>query len=88
MPRYFFHVIDGTSEPDETGTELPDIYAAQAQGVRLSAEILQEIGAQFWNGTDWRLEVTDEHDQIQFVLHFAAEEPTTLADPRPDPPTP
>ena len=61
MPRYFFHVIDGTSLRDETGTELPDIYTAQAQAIRLSAEIPREMGAKFWNGTEWKLEVADEH---------------------------
>jgi hypothetical protein len=32
------------------------------------------MGAEFWNGTDWKLEVTDEQDQIMFVLRFSAEE--------------
>ena len=88
MPLYFFHVIDGTSSRDETGTELPDIYTAQAQAIRLSAEILREMGAQFWNGTEWKLEVADEHDRILFVLHFSAEERMSLADPEPDPSPP
>ena len=87
MPLYFFHVIDGYSHRDESGTELPDIYTAQAQAIRLSAEILREMGARFWNGTEWKLEVADEHDRILFILHFSAEERMTLADPRPNPPT-
>ena len=88
MPRYFFHVIDGTSSCDETGTELPDIYTAQAQAIRLSAEILQEMGARFWSGTEWKVEVTDEQGRILFVLHFSAEECIPLADPEPDPSPP
>jgi len=88
MPLYFFHVIDGTSHRDETGTDLPDIYTAQAQAIRLSAEILREMGARFWNGTEWKLEVTDEHDRILFVLRFSAEEGMALADPGPDPSPP
>ncbi|MET0429691.1 MAG: hypothetical protein ABW026_14495 [Microvirga sp.] len=87
MPRYFFHVIDGTSSRDETGTDLPDIYTAQAQAIRLSAEILREMGAKFWNGTEWKLEVADDHDRILFVLHFSAEERIPPVDLPPDPAT-
>ncbi len=74
MPRYFFHVIDGTSARDEDGTELASIYVAQAEAIRLSGEILRDMGARFWDGTQWRLEVADEQDQVLFVQHFSAEE--------------
>jgi uncharacterized protein DUF6894 len=74
MPRYFFHVMDGYSARDTEGTELPDIYAAQDQAIRTSGEILRDMGAEFWNGTEWTLEVTDESDQILFVLRFSADE--------------
>jgi len=74
MPRYFFHVTDGYSARDAEGTELPDIYAAQDQAIRTSGEILRDMGAEFWNGTEWMLEVTDESDQILFVLRFSADE--------------
>ena len=74
MPLYFFNVIDGYSELDDTGTELPDTYTAQTEAVRLSGEIIRDMGAQFWAGTEWRLEVTDERCKILFVLRFSAEE--------------
>jgi len=80
MPRYFFHVTDGYSARDTEGTELPDIYAAQDQAIRTSGEILRDMGAEFWNGTEWTLEVTDESDQILFVIRFSADE---RLDPRP-----
>jgi hypothetical protein len=53
---------------------LPDIYAAQRQAVRTSGEILREMGAKFWNGTEWKLVVADEQGQILFTLRFSAEE--------------
>ncbi len=74
MPRYFFHVYDGSSSPDLDGTELADLYTAQAEAIRTSGEILRDMGAKFWNGTEWKLEVTDESDQVLFVLRFSAEE--------------
>jgi hypothetical protein len=75
MPRYFFHIRDSNS-------------TAQAQAIRLSGEILQERGAQLPTGAEWRLEVADEHGCILYVVHFSAEQNTTLADPQPNPPTP
>ncbi|GEO19055.1 DUF6894 family protein [Microvirga aerophila] len=80
MPRYFFHVTDGYFTRDTEGTELPDIYAAQDQAIRTSGEILRDMGAKFWNGTNWKLEVADEHDQILFTLRFSAEEQVVLPD--------
>jgi hypothetical protein len=72
--------MDGYSARDTEGTELPDIYAAQDQAIRTSGEILRDMGAEFWNGTEWTLEVTDESDQILFVIRFSADE---RLDPRP-----
>ena len=74
MPRYFFNVYDGYSSLDTDGTELPDIYTAQGEAIRLSGEILREVGAKFWNGTEWRLEVTDADGAVLFVLSFSAQE--------------
>ena len=78
MPRYFFHVIDGYSAPDIEGTELRDIYTAQDQAIRTSGEILRDMGAKFWNGTEWKLEVADEQGQVLFMLRFSSEEHPTL----------
>ena len=74
MPRYFFNVYDGYSSLDQDGTEFPDIYTAQNEAIRLSGEILREEGGRFWNGTEWRLEVTDVSGVVLFVLHFSAHE--------------
>ena len=32
------------------------------------------MGALFWNGAEWRLEVADERHRILFTLRFSAEE--------------
>ncbi len=85
MPRYFFHVTDGYSTRDPEGTELPGIYAAQHMAIRTSGEILREMGARVWDGTEWKMEVADEHDRILLTLRFLAEEHTDLAAPSPDP---
>lgn len=60
MPRYFFHVRDGTVVLDEVGVELPDMASAQATAVQLSAEILKEgVIIPLWIDLQWRVEVTD-----------------------------
>ena len=41
MPRYFFHVHDGVSFPDDEGTELRDLHAARAAAVTMSGEMLK-----------------------------------------------
>jgi hypothetical protein len=88
MPRYFFHAFDGYSTYDTEGTELSDIYAAQHQAIRTSGEMLRDMGARFWDGTDWKLEVTDEQGQVLFTLRFSAEERPALTDLPPDPGAP
>ena len=85
MPRYFFHVYDGYTSVDDEGTELPDVYTAQAEAICMSGEILRDMGAKFWDGTEWRMEVADERSQILFVLHFSAEERFALTGTSPDP---
>jgi hypothetical protein len=78
MPRYFFHVDDGFSTKDTEGTELPDIYAAQEEAIRLSGELLREMGGKFWNGTAWSLTVADETASVLFRLRFSADERTAI----------
>ena len=85
MPRYFFNVQDGHSAPDLEGVELSDVYTAQAQAIRMSGEILRDMGAKFWNGTEWKLEVTDVWGHVLFVLRFSAEERPALSDTSADP---
>lgn len=74
MPRYFFNVKDGRNLTNHTGSEFPDIYAAQNEAIRFSGELLREMGARFWNETEWVLEVSDEDGRVLFVLRFSAEE--------------
>jgi len=85
MPRYFFNVQDGHSAPDLEGVELPDVYTAQAQAIRMSGEILRDMGAKFWNGTEWRLEVSDAWGHVLFVLRFSADEGPALSGTSADP---
>jgi hypothetical protein len=56
--------------------------AAHEQAIHMSGEILRDMGGKFWNGTEWKLEVTDKDGQILFALRFSAEEQFTPTDGR------
>jgi hypothetical protein len=68
MPRYFFHLEDGHSAPDEEGAELRDIEEARAVAVRFAGDYLKDQGAGFWAGEDWRLIVTDADGLHLFAI--------------------
>lgn len=75
MPRYFFHVHDGGSVPDDLGLNLPDIDAARTAAIELSREILRsETVGPFQDYSSWRIEVSDSPELSSlplFVLHFS-----------------
>ena len=50
--------------------------------------ILRDMGAKFWDGTEWKLEVADERGDTLFVLRFSAEERLVVTDQPPDPGAP
>ena len=71
MARYFFNVLDGQTPDDAEGTELPDLYTAKKEAVRLCGEILRELNDTFGKDSDWRLEVTDDRRNVLFILRFS-----------------
>jgi hypothetical protein len=73
MPRYFFHVDNGTFAPDDTGAELPDLAAARVEAVRAAGEMINEANRSFWdNLTPWNMHVTDSDHHLLFTLEFVA----------------
>ncbi|WP_375457758.1 DUF6894 family protein [uncultured Enterovirga sp.] len=74
MPRYFFNVTDGRSFVDPNGTELPDVYAAQARAIQTSGDMLRDMAGKFWTGESWKMEVHDQAGRELFTLTFSAQE--------------
>lgn len=72
MPRYFFHVHDGEDRPDFEGTELADLETARRQAVITAGCLLRDHAEHFWNGEEWKMEVSDDSGQTLFVLMFVA----------------
>ena len=55
MPRYFFHVHDGSERPDTDGTDLAGMGQVRSDAVHLTGEILRDMGGRFWWLPEWRL---------------------------------
>jgi hypothetical protein len=72
VPRYFFHINDGEDSPDTEGTDLADERAAHAQALATAGAILKEKGEESWDGSEWRMIVTDETGHVVCDLHFSA----------------
>jgi hypothetical protein len=73
MPRYFFHVQDGATILDDEGTELPDLAAAKDEAISTSGQMLKDGGIiSLWNGTPWKMWVTNEAQKTLFTVNFSA----------------
>lgn len=83
MPCYFFHVPGRHPDRDDSGTELPDLYAAQAEAVRTAGEMLQDHGAKLLNDGHWSMQVHDAAGQPLFTLRLTVEEHTEAVHGRP-----
>jgi len=60
MPRYFFHVHDGTESIDRDGVELAGDDEAKTMAVCTAADLLHDIAGRFWSEPEWWTWVTDE----------------------------
>jgi hypothetical protein len=76
MPRYFFHMQDGSTVLDAEGTELPDLKAARDEAIQACGEMLRDIPNAINDGEPFRLWVTDgprgQGNRV-FALTVAAE---------------
>lgn len=60
MPRYYFHLIDGTDIRDEVGEELPNLAAARRSALLILGEILNSRSERFWQDGSIRVVVDCE----------------------------
>jgi hypothetical protein len=64
VPRFFFHHTDGKFDPDNEGTEFPDLATARVEAVRYAAELVRDRPDEVWAGDTFRIEVSDEDDML------------------------
>ena len=68
MPRFFFHHTDGVFDPDNEGTDCPDLETARAEAVRFAAELVRARPQEVWSGGTFRIEVSDEDDMLLYTV--------------------
>ena len=67
MPLYHFNVHCGDMRRESEGHEFLNLETAKREAVRLSGDMIRELGPEFWEGDGWALEVTDEGGAILAV---------------------
>ena len=75
VPRYFFHVQDGSDFVDGDGTEFSGVEEARTQSVRAAGEALRDHASKFWYTGEWFMNVVDESGANVCCLRFSAEHP-------------
>ena len=70
MPRYFFHIDDGSTVQDEEGVELASEAAAKCEAVKLAGQMICDSAGTFWSKEEWKLTATDETGLTLFCLHL------------------
>jgi|KBSMisStandDraft_5_1062788.scaffolds.fasta_scaffold2045091_2 hypothetical protein len=72
MPRYYFHIEDGTALVDNEGVELSGPRAARVEAARTIGEMVSQNPDEFWNDGNFKLTVVDEGGSLLFVLNLSA----------------
>lgn len=81
MPRYFFDRRDGGFDPDDDGTELPDLDAARIEAVNFAAGTIRDRPDYVWDGKEFRVEVSNEEKTLLYtVIVLGIDAPAGKAD--------
>lgn len=71
MPRYFFHVSDGSEYTDDVGTELPGVDEVRAMATIAAGEAIKELSSGFLISANWHMWATDERGDTVCRVRFA-----------------
>jgi hypothetical protein len=72
---YHFNARDGSDISDVNGTDLPNLWG---EAVMLAGRLLLDRPDEFWERSDWRVEVTNASGSILFRLDFTATDSAAL----------
>src|SRR4051812_18911831 len=72
MPRFHFHLEDGTTFRDEEGTVLPNLEAARINAVKLLGHVMADNAREFLSTREWTMNVTDRRDLLLFSVNVAS----------------
>jgi hypothetical protein len=73
LPRYFFHVADGTDYRDFQGTVLVDVPTARSEAIKTATEMLKDRGVKLLGAGEWCMTVLDETGATVCRLRFSAD---------------
>ena len=68
MPLFHFNLSDGACEPDDDGTDLPDVQAAKIEAVRHAAELMKDDPREIWADGALKVDVTDHGGRRLFSV--------------------
>ncbi len=74
MRRYFFHIYDGRTMPDEKGTELLDFNAARKEALQVAEGLIENAALRKSRGEEWRTAVPSAADTFLFRMDFRSAE--------------
>lgn len=75
MPRYFFHILDGTNDIDEMGHDMPDDAAARREAVRYCGSLLIDDPDLLLRDKDLRVHVANDVGALRFSIVMLALDP-------------
>lgn len=74
MPRYFIGLRSETHLHETVEVERDDLTLLRIELARFVGELLKDHAEQIWQDRDWRVDVTDEHGLILYVMEISASE--------------
>jgi len=77
MPRFYFHLNDG-SPLNGDGVELESVSVAQCEAVKLAGSVICESGREFWENREFNMTVSDTEGLTLFSLLFIGTEAAAI----------
>jgi hypothetical protein len=72
MPKYVLRIRHGTHSSD-VRVDLADHDAAWHEGAKMCSELIRDVVAGLRGSPEWRLEVSDETDELLHLFRLTAE---------------
>ena len=72
MPQFYFHRTNGAFDPDNEGTDFPDLAEARLEAIRFAAETMKDNPQEVWADGTFRVEVSDEEGMLLCTIVILA----------------
>ena len=72
MPKYVLRIRQGTHSSD-VRVDLADHDAAWDEGAKVCSDLIRDVVARLRDSPEWRLEVSDETDELLHLFRLTAE---------------